>query len=442
MGRVPFLFTWTLCLGLAGCASMNPRTWHWPTSRPKKAKADGDRIPAPEPPEGSAAPQAAAGNGAATVNGVLAGQVIDGLNQRRPGTIILVSASDSPNDTPQEAVANDQGYFIIQGLKPGRHYKLAARFRQGDQMLAGTTIATPPNVVLLIKLGEDLASDEIPPIQAGRGAKAKPDPSASTGPKGGAKDKGWSPNAAPGYLYEPDKSNPDRIGPTTVAPQPGPGDSKSAGLGTPQRGNNSRPPAPPRPDLIAGPELAKNQPPVANINNGPAPEDSTPPATARGSRNDPRAFCTLTSDRVLDFGLTDLNGRPFQLNELRGKVVLIDFWGTWCPHCMRGLPHLVDLQRRYGQHGLEVVGIAYEDDKLSLAQKIEKVNFVRQRQGINYKVLLGAGDDCPVLAKLDVQKFPSLILVDETGHIVWRGEGMTAQNKARLEAELRKRLRD
>src|SRR5262249_15846951 len=75
------------------------------------------------------------------------------------------------------------------------------------------------------------------------------------------------------------------------------------------------------------------------------------------------------------------------------------------------------------------------------AQKIEKVNFVRQRQGINYKVLLGAGDDCPVLAKLDVQKFPSLILVDETGHIVWRGEGMTAQNKARLEAGLRKRLK-
>jgi thiol-disulfide isomerase/thioredoxin len=137
-----------------------------------------------------------------------------------------------------------------------------------------------------------------------------------------------------------------------------------------------------------------------------------------------------------------LNGRPFQLNELRGKVVLIDFWGTWCPHCMRGIANLVDLQRRYGQHGLEVVGIAYEDDKLSLAQKIEKVNFVRQRQGINYKVLLGAGDDCPVLSKLDVQKFPSLILVDETGHIVWRGEGMTAQNKARLEAELRKRLRE
>lgn len=441
MGRVPFLLTCLVCLGLTGCASMNPRNWHWPTSHQKKTRGDGDRIPPPEPPDNAAAQRTPAGNNNTPVTGVLAGQVIDGLNQRRPGAVILVSASDSPNDPPQEAAANDQGYFIIQGLNPGRHYKLSARLRQGDQTLTGTTIATPPNVVLLIKLGEDAGPDDLPPIRAGRGADSKRDPSAANGNTRGGNDKSWSPNAAPGYLYEPDKNGAERIAPTTVNPQPGGGDPKSARLGTPERNNNPRPAAPVRPDLIAEKEVAKNQPPTVEIGNGPA-ADNAPGKTAGRLENSRGAFCSLTSDRVLDFSLTDLNGRPFQLNELRGKVVLIDFWGTWCPHCMRGIPHLVDLQRRFGQHGLEVVGIAYEDDKLSLAQKIEKVNFVRQRQGINYKVLLGAGDDCPVLAKLDVQKFPSLILVDETGHIVWRGEGMTAQNKARLEAELRKRLRE
>jgi thiol-disulfide isomerase/thioredoxin len=430
---VPILIAWALCLSLAGCASLNPHNWHWPTSHPKKAKESNDRIPPPEAPDvGAQRTSRPSGNGATT--GILAGQVIDGFNQGKPGTIILVSASDAPNDPPQETSVNDQGYFVIQGLQPGKRYKLSARLKQGEQTLAGTTIATPPNVVLIIKLDADFATADVPAIRAGGGQSRA------------GNEKSWSPNAAPGYLYEPDKGKGDRTAPATATPQPG-SDSNRTRLGTPESGNTPRPQVPFRPDLMATDESAqKKQPPAVRIPNKDVPGNNwtpgnAPPTSSNGSPGR-GASCTLTADRVLDFTLTDLNGRPFALSDLRGKLVLIDFWGTWCPHCIRAMPNFIDLQRRYGSQGLEIIGIAYEDDKLTLQQKIDKVNFVAQRQGVNYKILLGAGDNCPVLAKLDVQKFPTLILVDDMGRIVWTGEGMSAQNQARLEAEIRKRLKD
>jgi thiol-disulfide isomerase/thioredoxin len=146
----------------------------------------------------------------------------------------------------------------------------------------------------------------------------------------------------------------------------------------------------------------------------------------------------VSGNRLIDFTLQDLNGVPFHFSDHRGKLILIDFWGSWCTSCMHGLPFVVDLQRRYGAQGLEVIGIAYEDG--TAKERSERVNFVRTRHGINYKLLLGEGDSCPVLTRLNVKEFPTLLLVDERGEIVWRAEGLTPKAKARLEAEIRSRL--
>jgi hypothetical protein len=102
------------------------------------------------------------------------------------------------------------------------------------------------------------------------------------------------------------------------------------------------------------------------------------------------------------------------------------------------LPHLVDLQRRYGPRGLQVIGIAYEDG--SPAEQQQRVNFVRQRLGLNYRVLLGQGDHCPVKNALAVHSFPTLILLDEQGNILWRTEGLDSSQLAQLENEIRRRL--
>jgi hypothetical protein len=100
---------------------------------------------------------------------------------------------------------------------------------------------------------------------------------------------------------------------------------------------------------------------------------------------------------------------------------------------------LTELHRRYGPQGLEVVGISYDDGPVE--RQVQTLAYVRQRHGIGYRLILGGGDDCPVLRDLGVKSFPTLILLDRDGTILWRGEGLTSQNEQRLEAEIRKRLK-
>ena len=57
----------------------------------------------------------------------------------------------------------------------------------------------------------------------------------------------------------------------------------------------------------------------------------------------------------------DLQGHPFDLKAQRGKIVLIDFWASWCPPCLIEIPHLGQLQKQYGARGFQVVGVSMDD---------------------------------------------------------------------------------
>ena len=81
--------------------------------------------------------------------------------------------------------------------------------------------------------------------------------------------------------------------------------------------------------------------------------------------------------------LKDVDGRGLRLSDYRGKVVLVNFWATWCPPCRKEIPDLIKLQRDYRKQGLRVLGITYPPQKL-----IEVRRFARQ-MGINYPVALG-----------------------------------------------------
>ncbi len=441
MRRVLRVAVVAACLGLTGCASLNPKNWQWPGSNAKgRAKADPERIPALDPPS---APLASRTPSAAT-SGVLAGQAIDAFNQRQPGTIIQVVAADAgPNETPEEVQVNEQGYFLIQGLQPGRRYKLTAKGKRGDVALAGTTYASPPNVVLLIKLSDDLTAVDPPAPKSASGDKkpgpkpSNPTPSSlnvdppSTNPAASA-------NVPPKYLHEPDRGPvAERLSPTPTGPIVPAGDPPTPRLGAPM------PPT--------GPAKPPGTVPLTNIAEipGPAPRPPVPgssldvpvpkPAPAPPTSTPGVPSSTVVGDRVEDFVLNDLNQQPFRFSQYRGKLTLLDFWGTWCPPCVESMPYLVELQRRYGPQGLQVIGIAYEEEA-PLQELLDRVNFVRRRQGVNYKIVLGEGNRCPLLTKLGVQTFPTFILLDENGQIVWRGEGLTSQTKARLETEIRNRL--
>lgn len=119
----------------------------------------------------------------------------------------------------------------------------------------------------------------------------------------------------------------------------------------------------------------------------------------------------LTSDIAPDFTAQTLDGQPVRLSDYRGKVVLLNFWATWCPPCVRETPRLVQVAEQFKDQGLVVVGVntTFQDD----------VNKVRQfvgDQGIGYQVLLDP--EGAVGEKYPARLMPTTYLIDRDGKIV------------------------
>ena len=83
-----------------------------------------------------------------------------------------------------------------------------------------------------------------------------------------------------------------------------------------------------------------------------------------------------------DFSLQDLSGQPLELTNYRGKVVLLDFWATWCTPCLGEIPHFVALQNTYREPGLQVIGISMDDGPKPVREFYQKFK-------MNYPVALG-----------------------------------------------------
>ena len=83
------------------------------------------------------------------------------------------------------------------------------------------------------------------------------------------------------------------------------------------------------------------------------------------------------------FELKDLNGRTVRLSNYQGKVVLINFWATWCPPCRAEMPDLVRLQREHAKQGLQIIGITYPPESRNRVRR-----FARSLK-VNYPIILG-----------------------------------------------------
>ena len=157
-----------------------------------------------------------------------------------------------------------------------------------------------------------------------------------------------------------------------------------------------------------------------------------------GSKDSAIALCSYDTKlrKITDFRLPDLEGRPVRFQDLDADYVLLDFWGTWCAPCLDAIPHLVELQKKYGPDRFKVVGIACEEVPPDLRKA--KVDEVSKKLGINYPILLSTmdGKPCPVQAALQIQAMPTMILVDRRGQVVWRNSGSTPASDSRLDRVL------
>ena len=108
-----------------------------------------------------------------------------------------------------------------------------------------------------------------------------------------------------------------------------------------------------------------------------------------------------------DFALQDLSDQPVSLSDFRGKVVLLDFWASWCAPCRKELPAIEKLHRAYGEKGLVVLAVNSEADKVASA-------FVRQ-EGYTFTVLTDSRGS--VFDDYAVSSIPVTVVVDRHGRI-------------------------
>lgn len=110
-----------------------------------------------------------------------------------------------------------------------------------------------------------------------------------------------------------------------------------------------------------------------------------------------------------DFALQDLNGNIVKLSDYKGKVVIIDFWATWCGPCRRGIPEFVALQAEYGEDKLAILGVSVDQGDLSVVPKFAK------NYEINYPVLYANED---IQRKYGpIRSIPTAFIVDRSGKV-------------------------
>src|SRR3954447_2191332 len=120
-----------------------------------------------------------------------------------------------------------------------------------------------------------------------------------------------------------------------------------------------------------------------------------------------------------DFTLTDLEGESWHLQELRGKVVLVNFWATWCPPCRKEMPDLQALFDKYKNKGVIVFSISDEEEK--------KIKPFIQAQNITYPVMLDPGRKVHEL--FQVEGIPKSFVYDREGHLVAQSIDMRTRSQ-------------
>jgi peroxiredoxin len=133
-----------------------------------------------------------------------------------------------------------------------------------------------------------------------------------------------------------------------------------------------------------------------------------------------------------DFTLHAMAGPNTRLQELRGKVVMVNFWATWCGPCRQEMPHLNRLHEKYSRSGFVLLGVNVDDDPRNAAAVAAKL-------GIQFPVLLDT--DKKISDKYELQTMPSTFLIDRDGKVRYVHRGYLSGYEEQYEKQIRELLK-
>jgi peroxiredoxin len=128
-----------------------------------------------------------------------------------------------------------------------------------------------------------------------------------------------------------------------------------------------------------------------------------------------------------DFILNDASGRSVHLSNYKGKVVILNFWATWCGGCKVEIPWFIDFQKAYSGRGFQVLGVSFDDDGWKLVKP-----FIAAKN-VNYPVMIGDSRTAALYG--GVQALPVSFLIDKSGRIASTHLGVVSKSDYQAEIE-------
>jgi len=175
-----------------------------------------------------------------------------------------------------------------------------------------------------------------------------------------------------------------------------------------------------RPDYIAAVKSIKEKAAEAERK---AAEEETKSVLELMKSNKPFEF---------SFSLPNIDDKKVSLDDYKGKVVIVDIWGTWCPPCRREIPHFVDLYKKHHDKGLEIVGINYEQEATPAEEKKVIREFLKENN-VPYTCVIGDEDTQKQVP--DFEGYPTTLFLDRTGKVRLKLVG--GYEKGALEAAIK-----
>jgi len=130
----------------------------------------------------------------------------------------------------------------------------------------------------------------------------------------------------------------------------------------------------------------------------------------------------------LNFTLKDMNGKDVSLSSFKGRVILLDFWATWCEPCKMEIPWFAEFQTKYGAKGFQAIGVSVDDTAEKLKPYVAKYK-------INYPVLQGLNHDDIQNAYGPLWGIPVTVVISRDGKICARHAGLSSKQKFEKEIQ-------
>jgi cytochrome c biogenesis protein CcmG, thiol:disulfide interchange protein DsbE len=130
------------------------------------------------------------------------------------------------------------------------------------------------------------------------------------------------------------------------------------------------------------------------------------------------------------FKVNTTSGQAVTLANYKGRVLVIDFFASWCQPCTKSIPHIIELNRKYAPQGLQVLGLSLDEDKDDL------IDFITPKK-LNYPVALANEE---LQTDYGLHSIPTLVLIDKKGVVVEKYMGLTDETAKKIEAAIKRLL--